>query len=388
MKANLGENSRMSKTHNRGVVLRLIATGEANTRIDLAKRTGLVKMTLSNIVGEFLRRGLLVETSLKVSDSLGRNPIELAISPQAPKLIGVSIARKRIQATLATMDLKILHTEAVYFDTLTKETLLEHVCALIDGMLSKEQNILGIGVTCVGPVDIKRGMVLSPPMFYGIENVALKDILSARYKYPIVVEHDHNFAALTEYLFGAGRGVQDLIYLGLGTGGISSGIIVGGEIIFNSNRYESELGHVSIDRNGEKCMCGNRGCLEVYATKTVVHKKLREATGRDLSFEEFCQLTTDPRVDAIFEEMIRDITVAVVGIVNVLHPEMILLGRNGVFLQDKYIQELEENINRLKFVKDNRPIRVKKAYFDDKNRAIGAACGVVAQAFEGKILFD
>lgn len=387
MRTRLGENSRMSKSHNRGVVLRLIATGEATTRIDLAKRTGLVKMTLSNIVGEFLERGLIVETSPKVSDSLGRNPIELAIAPTAPKAIGVNIARRKIQVTLTTLDLKILKTKAVRFESLTKEELIETVFAFIDEMLAEETNILGIGVTCVGPMDMQKGEILSPPMFYGIENVPLKELLTKRYDYPIVVEHDHNFAALTELLFGAGRGVNDLIYVGLGTGGISSGIIVGGEIIFNSKRYESELGHISIQRDGKECVCGNKGCLEAYATKTVVHKELIKATGKTLSFEEFAAMEDDPRVNEIFLEMTYNITTALIGIVNILHPELILLGRNGVFLRQCYLDYMQEHINALKFVKDDRPILVKKAYFDDKNRAIGAACGVIATAFKGEILF-
>src|SRR5699024_2046430 len=119
-----GENLRKSSAHNRGLVLQLAATGEAVTRIELARQTGLTKMTISNIVSEFLEKGLLEECEEKLTQNCGRNPICLKVSGLAPKIVGLLIFRSRLETVLCDLRLQILRRARWDFTELDRESLI------------------------------------------------------------------------------------------------------------------------------------------------------------------------------------------------------------------------------------------------------------------------
>ena len=128
-------------------------------------------------------------------------------------------------------------------------------------------DVLGIGIGSPGPISIKRGMILMLPNIPGMENLALCDLVSRRMNLPVVLENDANAAAYGEYLCGAGKGVSDMVMLTLGTG-IGSGIIIEGRIHHGRHEIGAELGHMIVEADGEKCNCGQLGCLERYSSAT------------------------------------------------------------------------------------------------------------------------
>ena len=381
-----GENIRKSSAHNRGLVLQLAATGEAVTRIELARHTGLTKMTISNIVAEFLERGLLQESEEELTPGCGRNPIRLEISGRAPKIVGLLIFRERLEAVLCDLRLEILRRSRWDFASLTKESLISRSCALIDEVCQGEDRILGIGVASIGPVNIKEGMILNPPRFFGITGVPIVEELEKRYAWPVYMDHDSNSAAQAEKLFGVGKNVQDFLFLEV-TNGIGSGIVSNGEVFHNSRGYAPEIGHISIHGNGELCSCGNRGCLELYAGANVVRDRLCGRLGIRADFGTLCGMWQEKEVDSALRQMAEDLSVALVSAVNLLQPELIVLGHEGIFLPERYVNYLEELVNRRKFVRDSQRTVVKKARFGMDAQLVGAAANVLAQVFSGNILF-
>jgi transcriptional regulator of PTS gene len=382
----IGKNSISSKQYNRGLILQLIATGVCRTRIELSKMTRLAKMTVTNIIAEFIERDIVVECEEELTEVCGRNPILLKISEKAPKVIGLLIFRDRIEAVLCSLDMKILDTESICFDDLTEGQLIEDSYSVVDRILQKENNVLGIGVAVIGPVDIKNGIIINPPRFYGIENVNILKALKEKYTLPMYLDHDNNSAALAEKLFGTGKGVQDFIFLGV-SNGIGSGIISNGAVFHNHLGFEPEIGHMSIERNGILCSCGNRGCLEMYASSYVILERLRSATGKNIDYAGFCKMKNCQEVDRIFEEMIGDISVALISSINVMHSELIVLGHDCIDWDEKYVQLLEDIINEKKMVHDLSRVHVRKAFFGKNAQLIGAAANIVNQAFKGEILF-
>lgn len=375
-----GKNSVDSKWYNRGLILRLIATGVCRTRIELSRTTGLAKMTVSNIIAEFIEKNIIVECEEELTDVCGRNPVLLQISEKAPKIIGLLIFRGRIEAVLCNLKLKVISREKIYFEELDSEQLIQYSCQVIDRLLKKEPNIIGIGVSAIGPVDIKRGILLNPIRFYGIHNLPILDILKRRYSIPVFFDHDNNNAALAEKLYGIGREVQDFIFLGI-SNGIGSGIVSNGEVYHSHRGLESEIGHVSIDYNGLKCSCGNRGCLEMYSSTFVMLEKLRNATGQKKNLPWFCHLEGNPKVDEIFEDTIKKISVALVSSINILQPEMIILGHDCVEWQNRHVQLLEALLNENKIVQDNERIIVRKTAFGKDAQLVGAAAKVAEEVF-------
>ena len=120
MKNLRGKNLTSSKQYNRGLLLQLIATGAADKRMELAGITRLTKMTISNIITEFMELGLVEESEMEFTESCGRNPVRLQIAKKAPKLLGLLVFRSRVEGVICDLSLNILHRECIQFDSLDR----------------------------------------------------------------------------------------------------------------------------------------------------------------------------------------------------------------------------------------------------------------------------
>jgi glucokinase len=127
----------------------------------------------------------------------------------------------------------------------------------------------GIGVGVPGFIRMKEGLITNSNNLPYLENVPVRDLLSAKLQTRVILENDANAAALGEQWMGAGRGVEDLVLLTLGTG-VGGGIISGGRILRGYVGMAGEIGHISVVPNGNPCGCGNQGCLEKHASATAV----------------------------------------------------------------------------------------------------------------------
>lgn len=384
MKKGNGKNSITSKQFNRGIIFQLLATETCNTRIELSRRTGLAKATVTNIVAEFMEKGIVQECEEELTEVCGRNPIILKIADQAPKIIGILVFRTNIQAVLCSLDMQIIRKETIEFTELTGDTLIDHACKLIDRMIKDEKKILGIGIASIGPVDFRNGIILNPPRFYGVKNVAIKEAVQKKYDLPVFFDHDNNCAALAEKLFGIGKAEQDFLMLAV-SNGIGSGFVSGGEVFHSYRGVETELGHVSINYKGLPCSCGNRGCLEMYASSYVIREKLNQLTGFNLSYADYFKINDRPDVEEILDEMIQDISTALVSIINMLQPELIVLGYDSIDWPDSYVMKLEKMINERKIAQDGWNIPIKKAHFGKDAQLVGAAALVVNSVFKGNL---
>ena len=252
--------------------------------------------------------------------------------------------------------------------------------------MEEEKNILGIGIASIGPVDIRNGIILNPPRFYGVKHVPIKEAIQKKYNLPVYFDHDNNCAALAEKLFGIGKAEQDFLLLAV-SNGIGSGFVCGGEVFHSHRGFETELGHVSINCKGLQCSCGNRGCLEMYASSYVVREKLKKITGLNLPYADYFKIHDRPEVEDILEEMIQDISAGLVSIINMLQPEMIVLGYDGIDWPEDYVKKLEVLINDRKITQDGWNIPVKKAYFGKQAQLVGAAALVENSIFKGELQF-
>lgn len=373
------------KKKNRGAVLKLIATGRCQSRIELSKNMGLTKTAISKIVAEMIERGFLTETKKQENADLGRNPIGLDIAEGAPLFIGVLVMRDFCEAVLCNMKLEIVKHQKVYQNWGTKEELMETVYGLADQMMYGAEYIGGIGVASIGPLDSIEGVIEAPPFFHGIHDVHIVELLKERYGLPVFCDNDNQSAALAEKLFGSGKEYKDILLIGIANG-IGCGIIVGNEKYQSSSGYTPEIGHMSIDYKGDICVCGNRGCLELYLNSITVLKRMREATGKFYDYKTFCELWEQPEIGAIFEDLVEKLSAALVSAVNILNPELIIIGHNGAWWPEKYLRMLEAEVNRRKFSNRQIRIRVERAYYLDKTAVLGAVCNVLERYFQGELL--
>lgn len=196
-----------------------------------------------------------------------------------PFVVGVDLGGTQIRAAVLQGATLISRVGLLTGESPTPERLVPRMFdvvrrALAEANVSVKQ-VAGIGIGAPGPLDGRTGVVFCPPNLPGWQNVPLRDMFVDEFTLPIHLENDANAAALGEYMFGAGRGYQEVVYLTISTG-IGGGVITHGEILAGTTGTAAELGHMTIDRYGPRCNCGNTGCLESLASGTAIARQANE----------------------------------------------------------------------------------------------------------------
>jgi glucokinase len=168
------------------------------------------------------------------------------------------------------------------------EAAVERIAAVVEAFaqyLPESKSIASLGICCPGPLDHITGVLINPtnlPKFY---NVPLRKMLSDRLLMPVSMEHDAKAAGLGEFYYGAGRDEHSMVFMVIGTG-VGAAIILDGQLIRGVKNFAGEVGHATVDRNGETCACGSRGCLETYTSGPWLarrYQRLLEREGKSLS---------------------------------------------------------------------------------------------------------
>ena len=216
---------------------------------------------------------------------------------------------------------------------------------------------LGIGVGMPGLVDMARGRLIYAPNLLW-DNVPVRLMWSQRFDLPIFVENEANAAALGEYYFGVARGVENFIYLSAGIG-LGGGIMIDGKLFRGKHGYAGEVGHMTVDPDGELCGCGKRGCWETKVGTRAVICGIRNilANGTqsliyDLVDGDINHITTDIVVqaarsgDSVAVEALQNVGeylgIGVVNLINIFNPELIVLG-GALSLANEFLMPAIEN---------------------------------------------
>lgn len=379
-----GLNASDIKSRNRGLALKLICTHDSCTRVDLVRELGLTKMTVCNIVSELQESGFVVLTEGAPTPVSGRNPFAIRLAPHAPKIIGIHISRDDIFGVVSDMKCRFRGIEQMKLEEEDRDTLREKIVSLVLKLMRKTKDpILGIGVSVTSPVDPKRGTILSPTNFFGITDFPVAQILNEVFSLPAYAANDMFSSALAELLMGKGQKYDNFIYIGV-SNGIGAGIVTGKTLYEDNSGYVGEIGHSSICFDGERCGCGNRGCLELYANLPVITARLEAITGaKGITHHDFARLSKDPECDAVFCDAIEKMGVAVTNLVNLLDPQAILIGHEGYYLPRKYLRLLEKQVNQKIAARDYRQIQVDYSAFRERAALYGSVCRVLNELFQG-----
>ena len=384
-----GINASDIKERNRGLLLRLLCCERVDSRIEMAKRSGLSKMAVTNITAQLMQDGWLEETHLTETNRVGRNPMGLALSAGSPRVLGLYLSRKQVTAVLADACCTILHRETAGLkEGETRESLLEK-CKKVLGCVGEKSRgipLLGIGVAAIGPLDCENGMLLNPRNFFGLSQVPLKEALEKEWGLPVIFNNDMNAAALAEALFSPDRR-REFLYLGI-SDGVGAGIISDGRLFQNNGGFVGEIGHLGVDENGPLCSCGNHGCMERYVSMPVILKQAEAALQMQegtLAPEQLQQVLLSPACGAVFRQLEYHLSYALTSAVNLLNPEMVLLGHEGVFLPDSLLSNVEKQINRRILASGYREIKVQKSSFGREAPLVGSVCCVLDKVFSGAL---
>lgn len=372
-------NSKENKIKNRVNVLKMLMLYAPVSRIELSKRTGLSKMTLTNIINEFREEKIVEETEKDTSTSSGRKPIMLTLTDHGIVGIGVYISRRNIRGCVVSMGGTILNqVKQPLANGETSQSLMEKISITVESLLKTihSAKIAGIGIASIGPLNIHDGLILSPPDFYGIKNVPVKNMLEEKFGLPTYLENDMNVSVLAEKYFGHAKENKDFIYLGV-TNGIGSGIMVNNRLLLGNMGFAGEIGHTTIHYGGKECLCGQKGCLEQYADCRAVVNEAKELfkDRPDITYEEITKglLEGDVTCKKLIEKQCKYLSYAIVNLINLFDPECIILGHDIAYSEDFAIQNLQKQIKGKPLIADYKETPILLSKFYDKAPLIGSA---------------
>ncbi len=328
-------------------IIAALRQSDSVSRTDISRVTRWSRPKVTAEVGKLIHRGFLMEVGEGDSQG-GRRPRLLKFNDQLGYTFGIDIGATSMDLALADLNAQVLARDSGPADVRDEPgVLLAEVKRRMLEMLKRQNlrpdQILGIGVGVPGPVDFAKGVLVAPPLMPAWENFSIRDFF--RHAFPcafVSVDNDVNIMALGELRSGAGLGVDNFIFVKIGTG-IGAGIVCNGLVHRGSSGSAGDIGHICADRNGPICRCGNIGCLEMMAAGPAVAQRATEAAhngsspilvkklkanGGTLRSEDVGAAAREGDRSAIeiiqsSGQMIGDV---LAGLVNFFNPSLILVG--------------------------------------------------------------
>ncbi len=232
----------------------------------------------------------------------------------------------------------------------------------------------GIGVVVPGFISLKEGVIRNCNNIPSLENFPIREQLSQRLNAPVILENDANAAAVGEHWIGAGRGVNDLVLLTLGTG-IGGGVICDGKLVRGFMGMAGELGHITVVPNGNPCGCGNRGCLEKHASATAISALARLLGYGDVTAKQVYEraVAGDERAREIFASMGEALGIALANLVNAFNAPLYLLSGGVIGAWEFFAPAMLTEARRRSFSFRTTDTRVEKAKLGGEAGLFGAA---------------
>ncbi len=310
--------------------------------------------------------------------------------------VGVDVGGTKVAAGIVDSHGKIIdHIRAPMNCHGTGEEGLASVISSIESLYAQNpaarKRVQSIGICAPGPLDPRTGVVVNPPNVPCWRDFPLAEEVGKRYSAMVKVDNDANAAGLAEYLWGAARGVRNVFYGTLGTG-IGSGIILDGKIFHGRTGSAAEGGHVTIDLNGPVCNCGKKGCIEVLASGTAIARRAREKlaqspqlgaqllalAGGDIAAVRSEMVgkaaeARDPLAKEILAQTCEYLAVWLGNIVDLLEPEVIILGGGAAEMLRPRFGEIQKRMKNWCVNSRYQEIPIVPAFYGENAGIAGGA---------------
>lgn len=283
--------TRLVRTYNASTVLRTLYEHGSCSRSQLAKLTGMSPATITRIIAELIKQGVVLEGKAGKSTG-GRRPVYLHIDHSKLYLASVKLLQDDSQIALLDLKGRILALEHLHPASLAPEEFLTTVITSLLGSFRslsvKQEHIIGVGVAVSGICQSEEGRVIRS-VNLGWTDVPIADILGEGLQLPVFVENDANACALAELWLGNAKDTTNSMYIKTESGA-GAGIISNDALLKGPRFVTGEIGHIPLIPNGEPCRCGQRGCLEPYVYFGDVQGRYERATGNRITRSEFIEL--------------------------------------------------------------------------------------------------
>jgi len=326
------------------------------SRSDLKNATGLTLPSVTRLVRDLKNADVIIETD-KSESSGGRRPSLIRVNPDAGVVIGLDLSGIELRGAILDATNRCLKVTRKAFLGMQVQIIQDQVVQLCRELISDpvigERHVLGIGVSVPGTVDSEKGIIRDSQNFR-LQNFPIREILEDIFELPVFIEHDTLAAALAEKFYGAGRGVGDMVYI-IVSMGIGAGLIAKHAAYRGATDQAGELGHVVVERDGQVCVCGKRGCLEAVAAVPAMLSNARNVLSRQPgSSQDAVSLDSliwaaqhgDRLAQAIIERAADYLAMAISTMVSIVDIRLMIVGGEVVEMGELYFAPLRKSIQK------------------------------------------
>ncbi|GAA2038228.1 ROK family transcriptional regulator [Catenulispora yoronensis] len=352
--------------------------------------TGLSRATVSVLVNDLVAAGIVQEdaggpAAEPENRSMGRPPLTLALNRAIAYAVGVDIGHAHVRVALCDLYGTPVweEVEAKEVDRAPHETL-DLAARLVHRALAEcevpAERVLGLGGGIAAPVD-GDGALSAEGILPGWTGIRPGPELAARTGLPTEMMNDANAGALAEHRHGAGRGVDDMIYIRL-SAGIGAGVIASGRLQLGAGGLAGEVGHLPAVPDGRVCRCGNRGCLETIASPVAVARLLQESWNEPVTPADLPALLANhrPGTTRVIEDTGEAVGRALATMVTVLNPRLIVVGGDLAPIGAPLFESIQHAIARHALPSAARQVTVTPGRLGPSAEARGAAARILTRA--------
>lgn len=337
------------RRHNLASIARYVHRANSCTRSDLVAVTGLNRSTVGSLTQELIDAGLLRQSGIDQPARIGRPSLAVEAAPTGAVVIAIEYGVSSWSAALVGFGGTLLAEEhGRHKVTPTAEQGVRHMAGIAEAMRAKapkRARIVGVGVSVPGLVRVTDGMVRRAPNLDWHE-VPLGAELAHALRLPVSVGNDADLGAIAELTRGAAGTTRNAIYIA-GEFGIGGGVVVDGQLMAGAGGYAGELGHMMVNPQGHECYCGSHGCWETEIGAQALARSLR-GVKKSWSPQQIVDaaIAGDKECKAAVNRVAEWIGIGLLNLVNVLNPEIVVLGGVTGVVQHAAPGVVEEHLER------------------------------------------
>jgi predicted NBD/HSP70 family sugar kinase len=373
-------------------LLQMLLRHPARSRAELGRTLGLSRATVTALLSELESVGMVEQQADESAEArrrtIGRPPLQVSLAADAAYAVGLDFGHGHVRSAVCNLHGTIVADQWAPSDVddhPVDSLDLAHrlTAAALDEAGIASQDVIGVGVGLAAPVDARHGAVHSDGILPGWDAIRPAQELERRLGLPVQISNDANAGAMGEHLFGAGRGVADMIYLRL-SAGVGLGLVLGGQLYGGVSGIAGEVGHIPVVENGLICRCGNRGCLETVVSPIAVADLLARSRGEPVSIARLLELVElgDRGACRAIADAGEAVGSALAGAVNLLNPELVIIGGDLAAAGDVLLDPIRAVVDRRAVAPAANDVRVVRGALAEHAEVLGAAAIQLARAPE------
>lgn len=385
---------------NRSLIIDLMRKHNIKSRSELTEYSGLNQATVTNIVNELIACGMIYETGL-IEGKNGRRIIGLSLNCEKHRFMSIRLTREHFLIAIYDIKGNQHMQKKVAIDasddvSKTIGNIKKEISAQIQALGDKI--LLSAGIAVLGPFLKEEDLFVTATGFPTLKNIHIKKELKDKLNVPVYIDHDANLAAYAEWQKYTGTGDRGPFLYIMGGQGLGAGIIVDGKVLRGQLGIAGEIGHMSINIDGKKCECGNKGCLEQYASGFAMLNMLGEyiddypdttLTGKSGINDIYAAFQkNDGLAKKILEEVAYYLGFGIASLINVINPSAIIIGddfqKGGSYFLEKVCRSIKEHVSPDLY---NR-VNIRISEFEEDPALVGAAILAIDELLKTESVFE